>query len=79
MSSRSELGRDDGWVPGKLLFTLEDAGRLLSLSKREVENLVRAGELESGIAPGTIRARRISRRQLDRYVEKLETHPRRTP
>jgi len=56
----------------KLLYTLTEAAYLLSLSKREVEELVQTEHLESGIAPGTKRARRVSRQQLRRYVQKLE-------
>lgn len=73
--TRSPLSSSLGWHSGQLLFTLEEAGALLSMSKREVENLVRAGHLESGIAPGTTRARRVSRWHLERYVERLESGP----
>lgn len=63
------------WSPlqSQLLFSIEEVAAILSLSKREIENLIRAGILESGIAPGTKRARRVSRRHLERYVDRLES------
>ena len=50
-----QVSDDSPSLAHKLLDTLGEAAYLLSLSKREVEELVQAGHLESGIAPGTKR------------------------
>ncbi len=51
------------------LYTLEQVSQLLSLSKRKVEDLVGQGLLRSAIAPGTERARRVSRAMIQEYVD----------
>jgi excisionase family DNA binding protein len=51
-----------------LACTVREAARLLSVGTRKVEYMVKSGELES-IKIG--RARRIPRKALDAYLEKL--------
>ncbi len=52
----------------KELFTIPEVAALLSLSKRTIEALIAKGLLRSAIAPGTERARRISREMLTEYM-----------
>ena len=55
----------------KELYTVSEIARLLSCGNRLVENLIAKRELESSLMPGTRRARRVSREQLDRYLSKF--------
>lgn len=57
----------------KELFTLEQVAAMLSLSKRKVEQLIANGILRSAIAPGTDRARRVSRAMIEEYVEGFDS------
>jgi excisionase family DNA binding protein len=59
-------------VEHKALLTLDEVASLLSVSKRTVENLIAQGYLASGIVPGTARARRVSRAQLNAFVESFD-------
>jgi len=52
------------------LYTLKQVADLLSVSLRTVESLVARGHLESGVLPGTGRTRRVSRRQLQRFIDR---------
>lgn len=52
-------------------YTLEEVAAILSLSKRTVESLIARRELASFNPPGT-KARRISRLQLNQYLEKAD-------
>jgi excisionase family DNA binding protein len=51
------------------LFTIAEVAAILSLSERTVESLVARGHLRSAVAPGTDRARRISRTMIAEYIE----------
>ena len=53
----------------KELFTIAEVADLLSLSVRTIEALIAKGHLRSAIAPGTERARRVSREMISEYVE----------
>jgi excisionase family DNA binding protein len=53
-------------------LSLEDVALLLGLGKRTVEDLVDRGLLSSVIVPGTKRARRVTRAQLDAFVLGME-------
>lgn len=53
----------------KELFTIREVAALLSVSKRTIESLIAHGYLRSAIAPGTDRARRISKAMIEEYVE----------
>lgn len=59
----------------KELFTIPEIAVILSMSERTVETLISQGVLRSGIAPGTDRARRVSRRMLDEYVTRFDSPP----
>jgi excisionase family DNA binding protein len=56
---------------GKELFTIAEIAAMLSCCERLVEKLIARRELESSIMPGTRRARRVSRAQLERYLAKF--------
>jgi excisionase family DNA binding protein len=51
------------------LYTLPEVAALLSVGLRTVEDLVKNGDLASGIVTGTERARRVSRAQIVAYIE----------
>jgi excisionase family DNA binding protein len=51
------------------LYTLQEVAALLSVSQRTVEDLVKNGDLASGIVAGTERARRVSRAQIVAFME----------
>ena len=50
------------------LFTVAEVAAILSLSERTVESLIARGHLRSALAPGTERARRISRDMIEDYI-----------
>lgn len=52
----------------KELYTLAECAAILSVSERTVETLVAQGHLRSAVAPGTDRARRVSRAMLEDYI-----------
>ncbi len=56
----------------KLLYTVDDVAALLSISKSTVEKLIQQGYLASGIVQGTDRARRISRKQVEAFIEQFD-------
>ncbi len=58
--------------PDKLLFTLEEAEEILSLSRSQLYRLADQGDLAT-VSIG--RSRRISREQLISFVESLEQSP----
>jgi excisionase family DNA binding protein len=53
------------------LFTLAETAAILSPSERTIEALVARGHLRSAIAPGTDRARRISRAMIEEYIDRF--------
>lgn len=60
----------------KELFTIGEVATILSLSKRTVEALIARGYLRSALAPGTDRARRVSRAMIEDYLVSFNTrHP----
>lgn len=54
---------------GTLLYRVEDAARLLGVGRSTIYGLLAAGELAS-VKIG--RSRRVSRRELDDYVARME-------
>jgi|GEM_PF-4071433 len=56
----------------KLLYTVDEVAILLSVGRSTVEKLIHEGYLASGIVQGTGRARRISRKQVDAFVESFD-------
>lgn len=59
----------------KELYTIGEVATVLSLSKRTVEGLIARGYLRSALAPGTDRARRISRAMIEDYLVSFNTKP----
>lgn len=57
------------WSSLKMLYTLEECGSLLSLSRSQLYRLVEQGDLES-VKIG--KSRRVTRAQLERFVFMLE-------
>jgi excisionase family DNA binding protein len=56
----------------KLLYTVDDVAALLSIGRSTVEKLIQEGYLASGIVQGTGRARRISRKQVEAFIEQFD-------
>lgn len=56
-------------MPSKLAYTVAEAARLLSLSRSFLYEAIQAGKLQSFMVGG---ARRISARQLQDYLKRLE-------
>lgn len=52
------------------LYTLKQVADLFGVSLRTVEFLVARGYLESSVLRGTRRTRRVSKRQLQRYLDR---------
>jgi excisionase family DNA binding protein len=65
-------GRCYAAISIKLLYTVDDVAALFSTSKSTVEKLIQQGYLASGIVQGTERARRISRKQVEAFVEQFD-------
>lgn len=57
------------WSHFKLLYTLEECGSLLSLSRSQLYRLVEQGDLET-VKIG--KSRRVTHAQLDAFVTKLQ-------
>ena len=69
-ASAVALGADPSAMSlGKLLFTVDEAAELLSLSRAHLYRLLQRGELAS-VSSG--RTRRISRAALESYVARIE-------
>jgi len=65
-------GRSFDALALKLLYTVDDVAVLLGVGRSTVEKLIHDGYLASGIVQGTERSRRISRRQLDAFIEQFD-------
>lgn len=65
----SDLKRISHWQATKLVYTVEEAAELLSLSRAQLYRLIEVGDLPS-IKIG--RARRVSADQLHVFIRRLE-------
>ena len=54
-------------------FSAQEVANLLGVSKRTITKLIDLGRLGSVMLPGTDRARRVTRAQLDAYVLNAES------
>jgi excisionase family DNA binding protein len=59
------------WQAGKLAYTVEEAGDLLSLSRAQVYRLIEVGDLDS-VKIG--KCRRVTYAQLEAYVSRVEQY-----
>lgn len=66
---RRRKGMEQATVPGSLLVTVEDAGRVLGVGRSTVFDLIAAGQLRS-VKIG--RSRRVSVRAFEEFVRALE-------
>lgn len=67
------MGGDPGSRLRQELFTIPEVALILSLSERTVETLIARGLLRSAIAPGTDRARRVSRAMIEEYLQEFDS------
>ncbi len=66
------VGRAYDALAVKLLYTVDDVAALLAVGRSTVEKLIHDGYLASGIVQGTERSRRISRRQVEAFIEQFD-------
>ena len=66
----SKVGMAETATIERELYTLKQVADLFGVSLRTVESLVARGYLESSVLPGTGRTRRVSKRQLQRFLDR---------